>query len=73
MAVFGFEFLQQFALLGDDGFQGFFEVFFSAGGGMATGCGDWAEGVGELGVVSGGEILYIRADIRSRPSEHGLI
>lgn len=54
--MFGFELLEHLALLGDDGFQGFFEVFLGAGagGGIAAGWGDCAEGEGdgELGVVS---------------------
>lgn len=50
--MFGFEFLEHFALLGDDGFEGFFQVFFGAGGGIAAA---GAQGDGELGeeAVSG--------------------
>lgn len=72
--MFGFEFLQHFALLGDDGFQGFLEVFLGAGagGGIAAGCGDCAEveGDSELRIVSRrrrrgeervGGVEYIRA------------
>lgn len=59
LAVFGLELLEHFALLGDDGFQGFFEVFLGAGagGGIAAGGeGDCAEreGDSELGAVSVG-------------------
>lgn len=43
--MFGFEFLEHFALFGDDGFEGFFQVFFGAGGSI-TAAG--TQGDGEL-------------------------
>lgn len=54
--MFGFEFLERFAFLGDDGFEGFFQVFFGAGGGI-TAAG--TQGDGKLGeeAVSGVEVV----------------
>lgn len=81
LAVFGFEFLEHFALLGDDGLQGFLQVFFGARGGITAGGVGGAQRGSELGESSveccvcvkpkrrGPTVMFLRTRVDLAPSD----